>query len=393
MRSNYRKLGDFIQQVDVRNKEGKVDRLLGLSINKYFMPSVANIIGTDISSYKIIRRNQFACSLMQVSRDEKIPIDCLSDYDIAVVSPAYHVFEIKNTEKILPQYLSMWFKRSEFDREGAFLGVGGIRGSMTWDDFCEMEFPIASLEKQKANVKAYQTITHRIALKRRINERLISFCCISYQNLLETYTTESKILPKGWSISHLGEYADIKSGFAFKSEWWCKDAYKVIKISNIVDNSIDLESCDCIISEYTDKASNFLVTSGDILIALIGATTGKIGLVPLTNEKIFVNQRVGKFFLGKNPINRVPFLLSTLLYEPVTRNIRPNGEMGSAQDNLSPDDIKNIKIVMPDMVTMENFNQRFSSIIINIIETGAEISKLNKFCNILLSRLAGERQW
>jgi type I restriction enzyme S subunit len=136
------------------------------------MPSVANTIGTDLTKYKVIRRNQFACSLMQVSRDEKIPIDRLADYEIAIVSPTYHVFKVADTDKLMPEYLAMWFKRSEFDREASFLGVGGVRGSMTWDDFCGMRLPVPPLDKQKAIVKAYQAITDRIALKRAINDNL-----------------------------------------------------------------------------------------------------------------------------------------------------------------------------------------------------------------------------
>ncbi|GHU56281.1 hypothetical protein AGMMS49975_19300 [Clostridia bacterium] len=174
MDKKYEPIGDYIRPVDERNTDSQVDTLLGVSINKFFMPSVANIIGTDLTKYKVIRKNQFACSLMQVSRDEKIPIDCLTDYEVAIVSPAYHVFEVADTEKILPQYLSMWFKRAEFDREASFLGVGGVRGSMTWDDFCGMRMPVPALDKQMAVVKAYQTITDRITLKRKINDNLLA---------------------------------------------------------------------------------------------------------------------------------------------------------------------------------------------------------------------------
>jgi len=172
MKINYVPIGEYIRLVDERNTKSQVTLLLGVSINKHFISSVANTVGTDLTKYKVIRRNQFACSLMQVSRDEKIPIDRLVEYDCAIVSPAYYVFEVIDNKLLLPEYLSMWFKRPEFDREASFLGVGGVRGSMTWDDFCGMKLPIPPLDKQRSIVKAYQTITDRISLKRKINDNL-----------------------------------------------------------------------------------------------------------------------------------------------------------------------------------------------------------------------------
>ena len=92
-RAGYKRLGDYIRQVDVRNRDLAVNELVGLTIDKAFIPSVANTIGTDLSNYKVITHNQFACSLMQVSRDEKMPIAIFKDNQ-AIMSPAYAVFEV-----------------------------------------------------------------------------------------------------------------------------------------------------------------------------------------------------------------------------------------------------------------------------------------------------------
>ncbi len=147
MKSNYKKIGDYIQLLDERNKGLKVKQLLGLSITKQFIPSVANIIGTDMENYKIIRKNQFACSTMQVRRDKKMPVALLQEVDEAIISQAYPIFEVKDVKQLLPEYLMMWFTRSEFDREACFNAVGGVRGSLEWEDFCEMQLPIPSIEK------------------------------------------------------------------------------------------------------------------------------------------------------------------------------------------------------------------------------------------------------
>ncbi len=171
--SELKKLGDLIDLIDERNKNGIIKTLIGVSIDKCFIKSVANTIGTDLSKYQIIRKFDFACSLMQVSRDGKIPIACLKDFDEAIMSPAYYIFRIKNTDEILPDYLAMWFMRSEFDREASYIAVGGVRGSMPWEDFCDMKLPVPPLEEQQKIVDAYNAVENRIKIKQKINEKLI----------------------------------------------------------------------------------------------------------------------------------------------------------------------------------------------------------------------------
>lgn len=170
----YKAIDELVIKVDERNSDSKISELIGVSIDKCFIKSVANINGTDLSKYKIIRKNDFAVSLMQVSRDEKIPVARLEEYDKAIMSPAYPIFRVKDEKIILPEYLEMWFKRPEFDREASFIAVGGVRGSMSWDDFIKMRLPVPPIEKQRNIVKAYKTIIDRIELKKKINDNLVN---------------------------------------------------------------------------------------------------------------------------------------------------------------------------------------------------------------------------
>lgn len=172
MTSNYKKIGDYIRLVDVRNRNLEVKTLLGLSISKEFIPSVANTVGTDMANYKIIKKGQFACSLMQVRRDKKIPVALQIDFDEAIISQAYPVFEVVNTESLDPEYLMMWMSRSEFDRHACFLAVGGVRGSLEWDDFCNMELPVPSIDKQREIVREYNVVNDRIALNEQLTKKL-----------------------------------------------------------------------------------------------------------------------------------------------------------------------------------------------------------------------------
>lgn len=203
MSANYKKLGDIVELIDERNKDGKVQNLIGVSIDKCFIKSVANTIGTDLTKYQVIRKNDFACSLMQVSRDGKIPIACLKDYDEAIMSPAYYIFRIKNTNEVLPDYLAIWFMRTEFDREASYIAVGGVRGSMPWEDFCDMKLPVPDLKEQEKIVNTYNAITKRIQLKQKINENLEKTAEAIYKNSLTTKKT---------SISSLGKECNITTG-------------------------------------------------------------------------------------------------------------------------------------------------------------------------------------
>lgn len=172
MNTEYKSLGELIERVDNRNLDGSITELIGVSIDKCFIKSVANTIGTDLTKYKVIRKNEFAVSLMQVSRDEKIPVAMQTEYERAIMSPAYPIFKVIDTNVILPEYLNMWFMRSEFDREAAFIAVGGVRGSMPWEEFCRLKVLVPPIEQQKKIVSAYNVIINRIKLKKQINDKL-----------------------------------------------------------------------------------------------------------------------------------------------------------------------------------------------------------------------------
>ena len=172
MKEGYRLLGDFIRQVDVRNTDGKEENLFGVSVQKMFIPSIANTIGTDFTKYKVVKRGQFTYIPDTSRRGDKIGIALLTDYDEGLVSNIYTVFEVNDENELLPEYLMLWFSRPEFDRYARFKSHGSVREIMDWDEMCKVELPVPSIDKQRSIVKAYQTITERIELKRRINDNL-----------------------------------------------------------------------------------------------------------------------------------------------------------------------------------------------------------------------------
>ena len=176
MKSNYKNLGQFIRQVDVRNIEGKKDNLLGVSVQKTFIPSIANTVGTDFSKYKVVKKGQFTYIPDTSRRGDKIGIALLKDYDEGLVSNVYTVFEIEDESALLPDYLMLWFSRPEFDRYARFKSHGSVREVMDWDEMCKVELPVPPSDKQREIVHAYKVINDRIDLKRKINNNLVAYC-------------------------------------------------------------------------------------------------------------------------------------------------------------------------------------------------------------------------
>ena len=173
MESAYKTLGSFVRLVDERNRGMTTTRILGINIDKYFMPSVANTIGTDLSNYKLLRKGLFACNPMHVGRDERLPIALYTDDIPAIVSPAYFVFEVADNS-VLDEYLMMWFLRPDFDRLCWFKTDASVRGGIAWDDLSRIEIPVPPIDAQRKLVYDYKVISDRITLKRRINENLQS---------------------------------------------------------------------------------------------------------------------------------------------------------------------------------------------------------------------------
>lgn len=171
MRTDYKALGDYIQLVDRRNRDLSITNLLGVGIEKRFIPSIANIIGTDLSNYKVVRTGQFAYGPVTSRNGEKISIAYL-DGEACIISSSYSVFEVTDKDALDPEYLMLWFSRPEFDRYARYKSHGSVREIFDWNELCMVELPVPEIEEQKKIVKAYQTITDRIALKKRINDNL-----------------------------------------------------------------------------------------------------------------------------------------------------------------------------------------------------------------------------
>lgn len=244
MKSNYKKLGDLIKKINVRNTELKVTNLKGINIDKFFMPSVANTVGTDMSKYKIVKKGQFACNRMHVGRDKRLPIALLTEEEI-IVSPAYDVFEIVDPDILNSDYLMMWFLRDEFDRNTWFYTDADVRGGLKWEDFCEITLPVPTLSDQLEIVKEFKVIQEKIKLNNNFIKNLEKTAEAIYYNWfiefefpnmnrkpykssgdeMEFNDKLNGFIPKEWNVLSVGEVIETIGGgtpSTEESDYWVK---------------------------------------------------------------------------------------------------------------------------------------------------------------------------
>lgn len=215
-KTGYKRLGDYIREVDVRNRDLKVKKLLGVSVSKEFIPSIANTIGTDMSSYKIVKIRQFVYIEDTSRRGDKIAIALLQNMKEAIVSSIYKVFEVKKQHELLPEYLMMWFRRPEFDRYARFKSHGSAREIFSWEEMCDVELPVPPIDQQQKIVAEYNAIQQRIKLNEQLIVKLEETAQAIYRKMFVDGIDKNN-LPEGWRIGTLGEIADFKNGKTVKA--------------------------------------------------------------------------------------------------------------------------------------------------------------------------------
>ena len=389
MKSNYDILGNHIRLIDIRNRESITDRVLGINIDKFFMPSVANVIGTDLSKYKLITKGKFACNPMHVGRDERLPVALYDEEEPAIVSPAYFMFEVVDNSILNEDYLMMWFRRPEFDRICWLHTDGSVRGGITWDDICRLEIPVPPIEKQIEIANSYKTITDRIALKQRINDNLAAIGTTSIQkkvgrgaliNLTEA-EMDRLTFPKDFKVEKVSEFCvETKSGSTpsrTNKEYWENGTISWVK-SGEVHNNITLQTEEYITPLGLTESSTKLLPKDAVLMAMYGVTAGEVGYLAIeatTNQAI-----CGMICRSKA---EAAYLYFSLIQSQAAISRMSNG---GAQDNLSKNFIDNIKLVVPPPDFIEKMN--LDTIVEQMTLNTREIALLEKLQSTILTQLS-----
>ncbi|WP_261844254.1 hypothetical protein [Aliamphritea ceti] len=420
MRSHYKRIGDYVTQIKQKNTDGLVSDLKGININKYFMPSVANTNGTDLKKYRVVAKKQFAFNPMHVGRDEILPIAMLETDDPIIVSPAYVVFGVKDEEQLLPEYLMLWCRRSEFDRNAWFMTDNSVRGGFSWSDFCDMEFPVPHIEKQREIVREYDIVNDRIALNNQFIQELedtvqtiykrwfVDFefpISKKYANSIGrpeiegmpykstggrmAYSTQyGKDLPLGWQLYELENLVErVCVGFVGTlHSSYCKEeeGVRLLRTTDLSELGMQYAENKFVLPEFHHKNIKSQLNYGDILVARHGSN-GMPVIYDRTDESNCLNVIIVKPASERMPSKVVQtFMKSNSAMEQVRVSLR-----GSVQSVLNTKIVASMKLpYFPhDAVNYVDLSP-FSKIQQHIESIRKESELLNKFRLLLFTKIS-----
>lgn len=401
---SYKKLGGYIQQVNVRNRDLEVETLLGVSNTKKMIPSIANTIGTDMSSYKIIEKRQFAYGTITSRNGDRLSVAISDQYDKALVSQIYIVFEVIDNNDLLPEYLMMWFSRPEFDRYARFKSHGSTRESFDWEELCEVELPIHSIEKQHEIVAQYQAVENKIKVNEAICEKLEATAQALYKHWFvdfeflndagQSYKSSGgtmvfneeleKEIPEGWEVKSLGEVV-ICNSENLKSNSGIKHI-NYLDTSSLTDNKVDeYQYLNLDIDEIPSRAKR-IVKENDIVFSTVRPNLRHFGLLKNIPENLIVSTAYCVLRSNHNFISN-EYIYLAIIQEDVLQYLQGKAEMSvSTYPSITSDDLLDIKICIPNnsINAMKKFIDFYNSIKI----LNSQNQKLTQLQSLLLSRLA-----
>ena len=395
MKSNYEPLGKHIQLVDYRNSEEVTSTVLGISIDKEFMPSVANVIGTDLSRYKLISKGLFACNPMHVGRDERLPIALYEKDNAAIVSPAYFMFEIIDRDVLNEEYLMMWFRRPEFDRECWFMTDGSVRGGITWDDLCRIKLPVPSYARQCEIVESYRAITNRIALKRAENDNLEATIQAAFDkafhdagvSLPETIIKQNKV-PQGWTDATVGDFASVQTGpfgSQLHNEDYVESGTPIITVEHMDGKYIAHRNLPLVSQNDVDRLRKYDLHTGDIVFSRVGSV----------DRAVMVSRHEDGWLFSGRCLRVRPYDPNTGSYflwwfnQPVIRQLVTASAVGATMPSINTSILNSIRIVFPQKDIVTQFCKMADGLIEIIATNLEEIRKLNdtrEYIQLSLSR-------
>ena len=359
MKEGYRLLGDFIQPVDERNRDLKVDYLLGVSISKQFIPSIANIVGTDLSSYKIVRTGQFAYGPVTSRNGEKISIALLQDKD-CIISSSYTVFEVTDNERLDPEYLMLWFSRPEFDRYTRYMSHGSVREIFDWDELCKVELPVPSIEKQRGIVKAYNTITDRIELKRKINDNLEAQAQAVLLDKIKSNGTETTV------DNLINLFDSMRRPMSSLDRSGMERIYPYYGAASLMD--------------YVD---NYIFDGIYGLLGEDGTVMDDNGYPTMQYVwgKFWVNNHA-HIFQGKNGYS------TEMVYLILKNTVVRNAVTGAVQLKINQENLRKLPVIVPCDNDLAQLNAVIDRMFLSIRENRTEINHLSNLKDILLAKMS-----
>ena len=360
MKDGYKHLGEYIRQVDIRNTDGKEENLLGVSVQKQFIPSIANTVGTDFTKYKVVKKGQFTYIPDTSRRGDKIGIALLKDYEEGLVSNVYTVFEVVDTEKLLPEYLMLWFSRPEFDRYARFKSHGSVREVFDWNEMCMVELPVPAIEEQRKIVKAYKAITDRIALKKQINDNLEAQAQAVLQDKINSSGVETTV------DNLINLFDSMRRPMSSLDRSGMERIYPYYGAASLMD--------------YVD---NYIFDGIYGLLGEDGTVMDDNGYPTMQYVwgKFWVNNHA-HIFQGNNGYS------TEMVYLILKNTVVRNAVTGAVQLKINQENLRKLPVVVPCDNDLTQLNAMIDKMFSSIRENRTEIEHLSNLKDILLAKMS-----
>jgi len=383
MKSNYDILGNHIRLIDTRNRESITDRVLGINIDKFFMPSVANVIGTDLSKYKLITKGKFACNPMHVGRDERLPVALYDEEKPAIVSPAYFMFEVIDNSILNEDYLMMWFRRPEFDRICWLHTDGSVRGGITWDDICRLELPIPPIENQLEIVNSYKAITERIALKQKINDNLEATAQALYTSWFidfEPFELDDDGFPLGWKKHTLNDKLTTSTQSVNPQKMSAEFVW------HYSIPAFDAEKLPVNDETQTILSNKYIVPNDALLVSKLNPDTKRIWRTLSCFENAICSTEF-IVFSSKQPSHRDFYYLLFNTKEFVDFLVSNATGSTNSRMRVKPASSLDYEFICPDNKTIDSFCSKVKPLLDEIESNYLEIRNLNELLPLAVAKM------
>lgn len=367
---NIASLGEYIEQVDVRNTElhyGE-DDVMGISTTKSFISTKADLSNVSLSNYKIVDKWQFAYVADTSRRGDKIGL-AFQDTSSCLVSSIYTTFRVKDESVLDPYYLMMYFKRPEFDRYARYHSWGSARETFSWEDMCNIQIPLPGIEVQREYVAVYKAMQHNLQTMQTKLDDLKLVCDGYIENLRKQYP-----------LHKIGKYiteVDERNNIGL-----CANSVKGLTITKeLIDTKADMKNVS--LNGYK------VICNKQFVYSPVTSRNGdKISIALNTDDKQLVSS-VNTTFGVVNEGLLNPFYLMMYFNRPEFDRYARYHSWGSARENFTYEDMCEVRIPIPPIEVQKSIVAIYD--VYNRRKQYAERLRqmINEICPILVAASVG----
>ena len=359
------KLGELIELTDVRNADNvfTLDDVKGISIKKEFIETKADMAGVSLTPYILVRPDSFAYVTVTSRNGEKITLAHNTSNSTYIVSSSYVVFRVCKPDVLLSDYLFMFFNRPEFDRYSRFNSWGSARETFSWEDFCDIDITLPSIEQQHKYVDVYLSLQNNLATyQSKVDD--LKLVCDGYIEDLKRKMPSKRI----------GDYileSNVKNSDNKIKEVRSVSVTKEFKLTNAKVNKNELSNYLVV----RPKEIAFVQTTGNEKVLAFAYNDQDYPVVVSSVDKVFKSK-------DENTLD-LQFLSLYLSRKEFDRYARFNS-WGSAREVFTMEDMNDVAIPIPDISVQREIVNIHRSYIERQRIAAQLKEQLNNLCPILI---------